>query len=78
MAPLGSVSRELVLCHITQRSQSTLLLKEVLATQGRTAKETKIFSIAVQVVLLHIIFNIAIIVSIKVLQRDDSEKFTML
>ena len=49
-----------------------------MTTQGRTAKETKIFSVAVQVVLLHIIFNIAIIVSIKVLQRDDSEKFTML
>lgn len=49
-----------------------------MTTQGRTAKETKVFSIAVQVVLLHIIFNIAIILSIKVLQRDDSEKFTML
>lgn len=49
-----------------------------MTTQGRTPKETKVFSIAVQVVLLHIIFNIAIIVSIKVLQRDDSEKFTML
>ena len=49
-----------------------------MTTQDRTAKETKVFSIAVQVVLLHIIFIIAVIVSIKVLQRDDSEKFTML